>query len=91
MDISFTIILTETSVGKIQESSIKIQVTICMAKSWIWTWILTLIGPAFKNYVKGQGGEESSPPLKIALRADFGNFFWYYPWNIYKWGTHAKN
>ena len=23
---------------------------------------LTLLGPAFKNYVKGQGGEESSPP-----------------------------
>ena len=24
--------------------------------------ILTLLGPAFENYVKGQGGEESSPP-----------------------------
>ena len=36
---------------------------------------LTLLGPAFKNYVKGQGGGKNLPPLKNGLRADFGIFF----------------
>ena len=59
--------------------------------NFLMSILLTLETLAIFCNVKPWGGMDSYPPYEQRLSAFFGQFFLYHPWNIYKWGAHAKN
>ena len=56
--------------------------------------VVKFLNPRNPGYILRRqtlGGGGRHPPYKQRLPDCFGAVFLYHPWNIYKWGAHAKN